>query len=189
LRRTLARARQPLEIIEQVAEEAAELAAYVEKPVKRRATTPPVQPGERPIRLGAKVRLRTLNTQGVVTALTEKEAEVQVGVLRIRTRLADLEVASAPAEEGTTPPPRPQKSTTETAASKNEPGAAFAPQSPGIELDLRGKRADEALDALDRYLDAAYLAGLPFVRLIHGKGTGKLRARQFFRSRGGKRRR
>jgi DNA mismatch repair protein MutS2 len=42
-------------------------------------------------------------------------------------------------------------------------------------LDLRGRRADEALEAMERYLDSAYLAGLPFVRIIHGKGTGKLR--------------
>ena len=47
--------------------------------------------------------------------------------------------------------------------------------SPGMELDLRGQRADEALEVMERYLDAAYLSGLPFVRLIHGKGTGKLR--------------
>jgi DNA mismatch repair protein MutS2 len=44
-----------------------------------------------------------------------------------------------------------------------------------VELDLRGQRADEALSAMERYLDAAFLAGLPFVRVIHGKGTGKLR--------------
>jgi DNA mismatch repair protein MutS2 len=44
-----------------------------------------------------------------------------------------------------------------------------------MQLDLRGQRADEALEALDRYLDSAYLAGLPFVRIIHGKGTGRLR--------------
>jgi DNA mismatch repair protein MutS2 len=47
--------------------------------------------------------------------------------------------------------------------------------SPGMETDLRGQRAEDALQALERYLDAAYLAGLPFVRIIHGKGTGKLR--------------
>jgi DNA mismatch repair protein MutS2 len=44
-----------------------------------------------------------------------------------------------------------------------------------VELDLRGQRAEDALNALERYLEAAYLAGLPFVRIIHGKGTGKLR--------------
>jgi DNA mismatch repair protein MutS2 len=35
--------------------------------------------------------------------------------------------------------------------------------------------AEDALDKLDRYLDKAYVAGMPFVRIIHGKGTGKLR--------------
>ena len=47
--------------------------------------------------------------------------------------------------------------------------------SPGMELDLRGQRAEDALIALDNYLESAYLAGLPFVRIIHGKGTGRLR--------------
>ena len=44
-----------------------------------------------------------------------------------------------------------------------------------MELDLRGQRAEDALDAMDRYLESAFLAGLPFVRIIHGKGTGVLR--------------
>jgi DNA mismatch repair protein MutS2 len=52
--------------------------------------------------------------------------------------------------------------------------SSLAP-SPGIELDLRGQRAEDALDMLDRYLEKAYMSGLPFVRIIHGKGTGKLR--------------
>jgi DNA mismatch repair protein MutS2 len=47
--------------------------------------------------------------------------------------------------------------------------------SPGIELDLRGQRAEDALEMLDRYIEKATMAGLPFVRIIHGKGTGKLR--------------
>ena len=46
---------------------------------------------------------------------------------------------------------------------------------PPLELDLRGLTIDEALDELDRRLDAAFLAGLPFIRVIHGKGTGRLR--------------
>jgi DNA mismatch repair protein MutS2 len=47
--------------------------------------------------------------------------------------------------------------------------------SPGFELDLRGQRADDALESLDKYLEKAYLSALPFVRIIHGKGTGRLR--------------
>ena len=49
------------------------------------------------------------------------------------------------------------------------------PPSPGMELDLRGMTVDDMLLELDRYLDQAYLSGLPFVRIIHGKGTGALR--------------
>jgi len=40
---------------------------------------------------------------------------------------------------------------------------------------LRGMRADDALDKLEKFLDRAYLAGLPYVRVVHGKGTGTLR--------------
>jgi len=46
----------------------------------------------------------------------------------------------------------------------------------GIELDLRGQRAEAALEQFETYLDSAFRAGLPFVRIIHGKGTGALRA-------------
>jgi len=44
-----------------------------------------------------------------------------------------------------------------------------------VELDLRGQSAEDALARLDDYLDKAYLSGMPYVRIIHGKGTGKLR--------------
>ena len=44
-----------------------------------------------------------------------------------------------------------------------------------MEIDLRGMRADDALDKLENYLAAAYSSGLPFARIIHGKGTGRLR--------------
>ena len=47
--------------------------------------------------------------------------------------------------------------------------------SPGVQIDLRGQRVDDALHELDRYLDEAAMASLPWVRVIHGKGTGKLR--------------
>jgi DNA mismatch repair protein MutS2 len=47
--------------------------------------------------------------------------------------------------------------------------------SPGMELDIRGVRVEDGIEQLNRYLDSAYLARLPFVRIIHGKGTGRLR--------------
>ncbi len=176
-RKALARARQPLEVVEAVEEQIEMLQETVEAPVERRVAKVPGQPVRRAIRLGDKVRLRTLNTQGVVSSLGEEEAELQVGALRIRARISELQLAGEPESEPARPPiPEGQLPTARDllAARKSRP-EAILPESPGIELDLRGQRAEEALDALDRYLDAAYLAGLPWVRIIHGKGTGKLR--------------
>ena len=127
------------------------------------------------LKLGDKVRLHSLNTQGIVTALGEEEAEVQVGVLRVRTRIAELLPLSSDAQGA--PPETPKATNTLVQEPRNTTKGtpSSRPTSPGIELDLRGQRADEAMDSLERYLDSAYLAGLPFVRIIHGKGTGKLR--------------
>ncbi len=173
-RRSLARARQPVEALQAIEEQVEKVEVKVEKPVERK--TPDVAlPQRRAVRLGDKVRVRSLNTQGVLTALTEEEAEVQVGMLRIRTRLAELELAGGnPLVDQPAPAPAP---TPRPSASDSPPvpAASFQAASPGMEIDLRGQRADEALDALERYLDAAYLSGLPFVRIIHGKGTGRLR--------------
>ncbi len=165
VRRSLARARQPVESLQSVEEQVQALEETVEEPVQRRVPKLGEKPLRRAVRLGDKVRLRSLNMQGVLTSLSEDEAEVQVGVLRVRARRSDLilageaDTAAAPAPVGESRPATP----------------ANFPASPGLELDLRGQRADEAQDALERYLDSAYLAGLPWVRIIHGRGTGKLR--------------
>lgn len=117
---------------------------------------------------GDRVRLKMLGTQGVLLDVNAGEAEVQLGGLRVRTRLSELEPAlvETPSTKGAEKSAAP--------AQKVERKISPAP-SPGFELDLRGMRADEAQEELERYLDAAFLAGLPFVRIIHGKGTGKLR--------------
>ena len=47
--------------------------------------------------------------------------------------------------------------------------------SPGIELDLRGERVEAGLERMEQYLNNAYMARLPWVRIIHGKGTGAMR--------------
>ena len=186
VRRQLARTRQPLEVIEEIEEKVEELQENVVAPVERRTPEKDISPVHRAIRIGDKVRLHSLNTQGVVTSLGEEEAEVSVGVLRIRTRLAELLLLGEehPSASGSTGLPTARelmtasktRTTTETSmGSVSTSPSQIYTESPGIELDLRGQRSEEAIDALERYLDSAYLAGLPWVRIIHGKGTGKLR--------------
>jgi DNA mismatch repair protein MutS2 len=169
VRRDLIRARQPLEVLHDINEQIEEIEEIVETPVEREIS--PVHiPRRRTIRLGDKVRLRTLGTKGVVTALSEEEAEVQVGMMRVRTRLVDLEI---PSEEPESSIVNELKPTLDEAPAVPDSGL---PDSPGIELDIRGHRADDARDSLERYLEKAYLAVLPYVRIIHGKGTGRLRS-------------
>lgn len=173
VRRALLRARQPLEALKPLQEQVEEIRASVERPVERQEAGA----DRRPLRLGDRVRLRTLKMEGVITALGELDAEVQLGNLRVRARLDELVrpgAVSQPVAAPTTP------SSTPTPAAKEKPaavagGASALRASPGMELDLRGLRAEEALDSLDRYLENAFMAGLPFVRIIHGKGTGRLR--------------
>lgn len=176
-RRTLARARQPLEAVELAQEQAETLAETVTKPVERRVSKKMPIKLVREVRLGDRVLLRSLNARGVLTSLGEEEGEVQVGALRVRARLADIQPLGQ-MEDQTAEELQPSKKTrnrkTELPAGEQPPAFEFH-TSPGVELDVRGQRSDEALDLLDRYLDSAYLAGLPWVRVIHGKGTGKLR--------------
>ncbi len=173
LRKSMARARQPLDALQPIEEQVERLEEKAEKPVER--MTPDVAaPLRRSVRLGDKVRLRSLGTQGVVTSLGEEEAEVQVGVLRVRTRLAEIQPLAGAPERESAPSRRKQVADLATQQA-SPPSAGLLPASPGMELDLRGQRAEDALNSLERYLDAAYLSGLPFVRIIHGKGTGRLR--------------
>lgn len=105
-----------------------------------------------------------IRTTGTITLLEGEEAEVQMGRLRVRVRADELEPPKAVTED------RRQR----TEASRPPPSVP-RPESPGLELHLRGLKVDEALERLERYLNAAYLAGLPWVRIVHGKGTGVLR--------------
>jgi len=147
---------------------AAELSEDHQEPIERLPLDDEDIILDRPIRLGDRVRLRSLNSKGLVTSLGEDELEVQVGNLRVRTRYSEVEAI----DRGSVIEPEIEQ---RSSPSTGEPGSGLNAPSPGIELDLRGQRADDALEQLERYLDAAYLAGLPYVRIIHGKGTGKLR--------------
>jgi len=161
-RKQLAQARQPLEVLQQVEEQVKEIEKEVQAPVERQRVVeelPSVV--HRAIRLGDRVRLRTLGKEGVVASLGKEDAEIQIGNLRVRVDLYDLDLVGGRVEE--------------KAAESVRDSVNFQVKSPGAELSLRGMAVDEALEALGHYLDRAYVAGLPYVRIVHGKGTGKLR--------------
>jgi len=125
------------------------------------------EPGYRP-RLGDVVWLETLRSEGTVTELDTSEALIQVGALRVRAKLGELQKRLPTQERKPALRGRPRQYDSE---------AIVLPQakSPGLELDLRGSRVEGAIERLDQYVNAAYTAGLPFARIIHGKGTGALR--------------
>ena len=148
----LKRTNKRLEQVEQTSvEELAKLDAAIKAPkVARRR-------GKR-LRKGDTVLIKSLNTKGVITSIQGKEAEVAVGRLHMRTGLDTLEFKEREKEdEDSGLPKTPLTSTVK------------------MEIDLRGARVEEALNQIDTYLDAAALGELPWVRIIHGKGTGRLR--------------
>jgi DNA mismatch repair protein MutS2 len=167
LKKELLRARQPLDVVKAVQDQVdlleEESAIPFTAPSGRQSSGGQFHPG-------SKVFLTSLNMNGIITSLTESDAEVQVGNLRMRARLSDL---CLPDEISAVESPARKKRQTET---DNKTKTTESPrQSPGMELDIWGQRAEDGLDLLDRYLEQAFLSGLPFVRIIHGKGTGRLR--------------
>ena len=165
VRRALGRNHQPLVAFKELQEQVDIIEEQIQKPVRRRKIKEVTQ---QPIKVGSRVRLRSLNMEGVVISLGAEDAEVQAGALRIRARLQDLQspaaakVVEIESKKASSIPP------SDKVSMANHP-------SPGMELNLRGMRAEDALVELEKYLDNAFMAGMPFVRIIHGKGTGRLR--------------
>ena len=164
IKRRLAIAGQPLETIADITEELEDLEAELDVPVRREEHGDPLAAS--PVRLGDTVYMRSIDAKGVVTSLGEDQAEVQVGRLRVRARLHELESRHGGVSEPTYEAPQRLEATRQR---------DLTSQPSRVEFDLRGRTAEEALEELDRHLDAAYLSGVPFLRVIHGKGTGKLR--------------
>lgn len=164
LRKELSRARQPLDALQKSRDALEDLHKQVEKPVERKAEYHPVSTG---LHLGEKVRIRSIGMDGLVCGISAVDVEVQVGSMRMRVRKNEI-------DRGVDTPGTSMKTVELPSRSFSGAGGSLAP-SPGMEIDLRGQRAEDALIALERYLESAYLAGMPFVRIIHGKGTGRLR--------------
>ncbi len=122
-------------------------------------------PGQVPreVKLGQEVFIPKLNQKGHVTSKPGEngEVQVQVGIMKINVALEDLRTVAQETK----------------AVEKTGAGRLMMNKSANIakEIDLRGLTVDEATLEVEKYLDDAYLAGLPQVYLIHGKGTGTLR--------------
>ncbi|MGN1444837.1 MAG: endonuclease MutS2 [Eubacteriales bacterium] len=122
----------------------------------------------RPLHKGDRVRLVTVNQEGVLTDEPKNGmVTVQAGVLRTKAKLSDLRLLSDGNDShGGKKQDRPKPSTVSV-----DRAHGFRD-----EIDLRGMTGDEAWFAVDKYLDEAVMNGIQSVRLIHGKGTGALKA-------------
>jgi DNA mismatch repair protein MutS2 len=126
---------------------------------REKLKSPPAVSGRKPIAPRDRVRVIPLDQEGEVIAVDGGMADVMLGALKTRQPIGSLERLGRARDEET---PRPIVMP-----------AATGPVN--LELDLRGYRAAEIEAMLDEYLEHAYRAGMPFVRIIHGKGTGALR--------------
>jgi DNA mismatch repair protein MutS2 len=148
--------------LKKVSKEVSEIEETQLKPVapavqKPKSTTKQLR---RKLQVGDTVLVKSLDRRAEVVLLDKKhEATVAMGRLQMRVKFEDLEFKGRPVEE--------------------EPDAAmFSPPSSsqvGLELDIRGRRVEDGLNEMEQYLDRAFLGRMPWVRIIHGKGTGALR--------------
>ena len=125
------------------------------------------------IKIGDGVRVLTINLNGTVSSLPNAKGDlyVQMGILRSLVNIKDLELLNEPSVTGPG---------MDLAGKKNATGAGKIKMSKSFsvspEVNLIGMTVDEAIPVLDKYLDDAYLAHLPQVRVVHGRGTGALKA-------------
>ena len=173
LRRKLQTAALPLTVIKEVEAATEKLADETETPIFP-SSVPSVRGAsiaQKPFRLGDSVWIKNLRTEGAILSLTSSEAEVQIGRLRVRAKLDELQALADKKTEVITSKPQTSNFKTPTPPNSQTPTRPAT----GMEIDIRGQTVEEGLLMLERYLDSAYLASLPWVRIIHGKGTGKLR--------------
>jgi DNA mismatch repair protein MutS2 len=119
------------------------------------------------LRVGDSVRVLSMNLNGTVHTLPNAKGDlyVQMGILRSLVNIKDLVLLDDDAAPGA-------KKYGSTSSGKLKMSKAA---SVSTEINLIGLTVDEAIAKLDKYLDDAYIAHLPTVRIVHGKGTGALR--------------
>ena len=118
------------------------------------------------LHIGDKVRVLSLNLEGTVSTMPNAKGDlfVQMGILRSQVNINDLEYI------GEAEQPYAAKSASGSGKIRMSKSALVS-----TEINLIGMTVDEAIGHLDKYLDDAYLAHVPSVRIVHGKGTGALR--------------
>ncbi|MHA0856629.1 endonuclease MutS2 [Paenibacillus sp. CMAA1364] len=135
------------------------------EPKQRKKTPAKSQVKVRMIEPGDDVRVYSLNQKGTVVELTgNKEAFIQMGIMKMKVNLDDLELLTPTHSDK----PQSKKNVTNIKRTRDD--------NVRTELDLRGDNLEEAIMEIDRFIDEAFLSNLGQVHIIHGKGTGILRA-------------
>ena len=133
--------------------------ADLAEPLEKKSQDPGAAP--RQVRPGETVRILSLDQKATVLSPADAKGEVQVqaGIMKLTVKLKDLRLIQDTA---------PTKGVGKVQLDTQRQG--------GLELDVRGKLVDEAILEVDRYIDNCLMSGLDQVSIIHGKGTGALRA-------------
>ena len=121
------------------------------------------------LKLGDSVKILSMGLKGTVNSLPDHKGNlfIQCGIIRTQANINDLILLQ---ENDVTGPANLRVGKTSTGKMKMSKSLSVS-----TEINLLGMTTDEALAQLDKYLDDAYLAHLPSVRIVHGKGTGALR--------------
>ena len=149
--------------------------SQTDKKASKNAPRPKKQHKAAEFHIGDAVRVLTMNLTGTVSTLPNARGDlyVQMGILRSQVNIKDLELID---EQTVTGPSGAVGGPRKKGHKSNMSGIGMSKSlSVSPEINLIGMTVDEAMPALDKYLDDAYLAHLPQVRIIHGRGTGALR--------------
>ena len=134
---------------------------------KEKEKTPHKAVDARKLQVGDSVKVLSLNLKGIVRSLPDKSGnlDVQMGILHSVVNVKDIELLDEVSIKG------PSYEHTASGRVRISKSASVSP-----EINLLGMTVDEAVSVLDKYLDDAAIAHLDEVRVVHGKGTGALRA-------------
>jgi DNA mismatch repair protein MutS2 len=130
---------------------------------------PPAPPPKRDLVAGDRVRVRSVGRVGTVVSASRKgRAEVEVGGLKMKLKVTDLELIGAPKPA---PAPEPKRAP----APPQDDGRDGSLRTSRNTVDLRGQRASDAVDQVDRFIDRLIRQGEPVAWILHGHGTGALK--------------